>query len=128
MLTENEDDGFLIDLDLAMRTSNDNASGAPSKTGTKVFMAIGALLGEDHSFMHDLESLFWVLFWVCIHYEGRDDKGKAQHRIVPEYEKWNYASTKELANHKRGLVVEEAGFNEAVAGFTPYCELLVPCV
>ena len=25
-------------------------SGAPSKTGTKVFMAIGALYGEEHSF------------------------------------------------------------------------------
>lgn len=88
----------------------------------------GALLGEDHNFMHDLESCFWVFFWVCIHYEGRDDKGKVQHKIVPEYKKWNYASTKELANHKRGLVVEEAGFKEAVAGFTPHCESLVPCV
>jgi len=61
MLTENEDNGFLIDLDLANKTSDDQASGAPSKTGTKIFMAIGALLGEPHSFMHDLESFFWVL-------------------------------------------------------------------
>jgi len=38
------------------------ASGAPSKTGTKVFMAIGALRGEHHSFMHDLESLFGLCF------------------------------------------------------------------
>lgn len=72
MLTENEEDGFLIDFDLVIRISDDHASGAPSKTGTKVFMAIGALLGEPHSFIHDLESFFWLLFWICIHYEGRN--------------------------------------------------------
>lgn len=34
-------------------------------------IAIGALLGEQHSFMHDLESFFWVLFWICIHYDAQ---------------------------------------------------------
>ena len=58
MLTEDEDDGFLIDYDLAIKINNDRASDASSKTGIKVFMAIGALLGESHSFMHDLESFF----------------------------------------------------------------------
>ena len=127
MLTENEDDGFLIDLDLAMRTSNDNASGAPSKTGTKVFMAIGALLGEDHSFMHDLESFFWVLFWVCIHYEGRDDKGKVQHRIVPEYERWNYAGIEELAKLKTGQI-SKGIFDSVDKKFTDHCKPLIPCL
>jgi len=67
MLTEQEDDGFLVDFDLAVKTLDDKVSGAPSKTGTKIFMAIGALISEHHSFMHDLESFFWVLFWICIH-------------------------------------------------------------
>ncbi|KAF2181624.1 hypothetical protein K469DRAFT_588303 [Zopfia rhizophila CBS 207.26] len=58
MLTVAEDDGFLVDLDLAVKINCENASGAPSKTGTKVFMAIGALYGEDHNFMHELESFF----------------------------------------------------------------------
>lgn len=35
MLTENKADSFLIDYDLAVKTSNDRASGAPNKTGTK---------------------------------------------------------------------------------------------
>ena len=38
--------------------------------GTKNFMAIGALYGEPHSFMYDMESIFWVLFWVCVHWDG----------------------------------------------------------
>ncbi|SPO06924.1 uncharacterized protein DNG_09618 [Cephalotrichum gorgonifer] len=37
--------------------------------------------------MHDLESSFWVLFWICIHY---DAQGKD---IGPtEFDSWNYES------------------------------------
>ncbi|KAL8903406.1 MAG: hypothetical protein Q9207_003952 [Kuettlingeria erythrocarpa] len=128
MLTENEDDGFLIDFDLSIKISDDRASGAPGKTGTKVFMSIGGLLGEPQSPMQDMESIFWVLFWVCIHYEGRNEKGEYKRRIVPKYEKWNYADTEELADIKKGLIVEEEGFSKAIAGFTPYCQPLIPCV
>jgi len=50
--------GFLIDLDHAIHEQRLLASGVKGKTGTKAFMAIGALLGEQHSFIHDLESFF----------------------------------------------------------------------
>ncbi|KAJ6114174.1 hypothetical protein N7512_007619 [Penicillium capsulatum] len=53
---------FLIDLDLAIKEQRVGVSGANGKTGTRAFMAIGSLLGEKHSFMHDLESFFWVIF------------------------------------------------------------------
>ena len=58
MLNEAEDDGFLIGLDLAVRTDCEKASRAPSKTGTKVFIAISALYGKNHCFMHNLELFF----------------------------------------------------------------------
>ncbi|KAH8724031.1 hypothetical protein GQ44DRAFT_773605 [Phaeosphaeriaceae sp. PMI808] len=75
MLNMAEDDGFLIDLGLAIKIDRANTSGAPSKTGTKVFIAIGALYGEDHSFMHDLESLSRVLFWKLAEIKkGKVDK------------------------------------------------------
>ncbi|KAF2824321.1 hypothetical protein CC86DRAFT_447202 [Ophiobolus disseminans] len=84
MLTMVEDDGFMIDLDLAIKIDRENASGAPSKTGTKVFMAISALYADkDHNFMHDLESFFGVLFWIG-------------------YGSWNYKDTRELAEVKAG--------------------------
>ncbi len=127
MLTENEDNGFLIDLDLANKTSDDQASGAPSKTGTKIFMAIGALLGESHSFMHDLESFFWVLFWICIHYDGLDEKGKVKCRIVPQYEKWNYADTEELAKTKTGQISKDI-FDMVDGYYTKHCKPLIPCL
>lgn len=47
---------FLIDLDLAVREQREGASGARCKTGTRAFIAIGALLSEKHSFTHDLKS------------------------------------------------------------------------
>ncbi|KAF2192053.1 hypothetical protein K469DRAFT_719131, partial [Zopfia rhizophila CBS 207.26] len=124
ILNDAEDDGFLIDLDLAIKIDRENASGAPSKTGTKVFMAIGALYGEEHSFMHDLESFFWVLFWLCVHWNGPGQK-----RSKTDYESWNYKDTKELAEIKTGKVLKEDKFNlEVNENFTPYCKPLVSCI
>ncbi|CAM1503445.1 Fc.00g082210.m01.CDS01 [Cosmosporella sp. VM-42] len=123
----NEDDenpslpSFLIDLDLAIKESREAASGAKGKTGTRAFMAIGALLGEQHSFMHDLESFFWVLFWICIHYNGADEA-----RVVLEFDKWNYVDTGELANLKKGQVSHEGDFiKTAEENFTSYYQPLV---
>ncbi|KAH7119563.1 hypothetical protein B0J11DRAFT_534071, partial [Dendryphion nanum] len=89
----------LIDLDLAIKVPREKAS------------AIGVLLDdENHSFMHDMESFFWVLFWICIHYDG---PGK--------YRK--------LAELKKGLISDERDFLDTVnAKFTPYYMPLGSCV
>jgi serine/threonine protein kinase len=124
VLTIQEDDGFLIDLDLAVKIDREKACGAPSKTGTKVFMAIGALYGEDHNFMHDLESFFWVLFWVCVHWNG-----PGRSRSKTQYDSWNYEPTQKLAEIKKGKVDEEDKFTEEVEReFTAQCRLLIPCI
>ncbi|EEQ35502.1 conserved hypothetical protein [Microsporum canis CBS 113480] len=116
---------FLIDLDLAIKEQRDGASGARGKTGTRAFMAIGVLLGdEQHSFMHDLESFFWVLFWICIHYEGPTES-----KANDLFEKWNFMDTEELAKMKLGTVTKEAIFMKtAMSNFTPYYQSLVPHV
>jgi len=104
MLEMAEDDGFLIDLDLAIRLDRQTAC----KTGTKVFMAIGTLYGdEDHSFMHDLESFFWVLFWICVHWNG-----PGLQKSKTEYESWNYEPTQKLAEIKTGKVTDGKAQNE----------------
>jgi len=115
--------GFLIDLDLAIKEKRLKISGALDKTGTKVFMAIGALSGELHSFMHDLESFFWVLFWVCIHYDGPNEQPK----VVSEFENWNFMTTGELAKMKSGTIDDEARFMETMlTNVTPYFQPLIP--
>lgn len=87
-------------------------------------MAIGALLGEQHSFMHDLESFFWVMFWICIHC-----KGPSETRIVAQSDKWNYLDTEALVELKKGKVVHEGDFiRTATQSFTPYYQPLIPWV
>ncbi|KAH7108713.1 hypothetical protein B0J13DRAFT_332711 [Dactylonectria estremocensis] len=105
---------FLIDLDLAIKAQREGASGTKGKTGTRAFMAIWALLGEQHSFMHDLESFFWVLFWICIHYDGAN-----QGRVVPQFDKWNYVDMEELAKLKLGTVAKEALFMKTITDTPP---------
>ncbi|KAI1839534.1 hypothetical protein JX266_014252, partial [Neoarthrinium moseri] len=66
--------------------------GGHRETGTRAFMAIGALLGEQHSYLHDLESFFWVLFWRCIHYSG-----PGQGRTIARFVNWNTMDMVELS-------------------------------
>jgi hypothetical protein len=129
MMNEEEDNpswkSFLIDLDLAIKEQREGPSGADGKTGTRVFMAIGVLLGEEHSYMHDLESFFWVLFWICIHYNGPNQEA----RVVQRFETWNYGVTEHLAEAKMGLVSRERHFrNVAQEYFSPYYQPLEPWV
>jgi hypothetical protein len=130
LMVNEEDDNpswraFLIDLDLAVKEQREKSSGARGKTGTRAFMAIGALLDDEepHSFMHDLESFFWVLFWICIHYNG------SQERVVPRFDKWNFADTEELATMKLGIVSDDAIFHKtAQEYFTEHYQPLIPYV
>ncbi|KAH7016362.1 uncharacterized protein B0I36DRAFT_396657 [Microdochium trichocladiopsis] len=150
MINEDDDNiswrSFLIDLDLAVREQRQSASGAKGKTGTRAFMAIGTLLGEQHSFMHDLESFFWVLFWICIHYnpDANNPRSRSKDlaadpdenpissplsRVVPEFDQWNYISMEVLANEKKGRVSHEGDFIRfAEENFTPYYQPLIPWV
>jgi hypothetical protein len=56
--------GTLIDLDLALDLSH--PAGEQQLVGTRGFMAIGILGGDDHTYRHDLESLFYVFLWMAI--------------------------------------------------------------
>ncbi|KAF3768657.1 hypothetical protein M406DRAFT_354964 [Cryphonectria parasitica EP155] len=128
MINEDENNlswpSFLIDLDLAIREDRDRASGAKGKTGTRAFMSIGALLGEQHTFMHDLESFFWVLFWICIHYE-RDGRDVG----TTVFDTWNFEGDDQLAGIKKGVIDDEEDFlKKADKHFTPYYQPIVPWV
>jgi hypothetical protein len=115
---------FLIDLDLAIKEQRERSSGARGKTGTRAFMAVGVLHDDEpHSFMHDLESFFWVFFWIGIHYNG------SQGRVVPRFDKWNFADTEELATMKLGIVSDDEIFNTTVMeNFTEHYKPLIPCI
>ncbi|KAG6109305.1 hypothetical protein E4U31_007005 [Claviceps sp. LM219 group G6] len=116
---------FLIDLDLAINTKRKQPSGALGRSVTRAFIAIGLLYPDvKHSFAHDLESFFWVLFWICIHYDG-PNKVKTPSR----FECWNYLPNVQLAEAKLGIASgEKAFFKAAEPAFTPYYQPLIPHV
>ncbi len=92
--------------------------------GTKVFMAIGALDGDPHSFMHDLESFFWMLFWICIHYTG---PGK-ELQDVSDFKDWNYGSTGKVAQMKDGIISPWRFERQLEQYITDYCQPLIPII
>ncbi|KAI0520951.1 hypothetical protein F5B22DRAFT_653373 [Xylaria bambusicola] len=128
MINEDEPDlsrsSFLIDLDLAIRFDRTQSSGAHGITGTRAFIAIGVLLGDEHSFMDDLESFFWVLFWICIHCDGY-----SRGRSIAMFDKWNWMDAEELASQKLGRVSDEDVFHRTVSQhFTRHYQVLIPWV
>lgn len=88
--------GFLTDLDMAIETSETEPSGAPNRTGTMEFMAIGTLKGQVHTFRHDLESFYYVFLWICVHYQ-RSIEGKAYELRARKTVLDNWGSTFENA-------------------------------
>ncbi len=55
---ENEDNSFLINTDLNIKTGSNRVSGAPGKTSIKIFIVISTLFSEPYSFIYNLESFF----------------------------------------------------------------------
>ena len=124
MLNIVEDNRFLIDLNLAIKLNYQNTSSTPSKTSTKVFIAISTLYGEYHSFMHDLESFFQVLFQAYIYYTGLGGQ-----RRISKFQAWNFEIIENLAKIKTSLVLEEDRFyKEIEENITVYCILLIPYI
>lgn len=122
-IDESSFSSFLIDLDLAVEVNRTEASGAKEITGTRAFMAIGVLMGEGHSYMDDLESFFWVLFWTCVHY---DENG---HDQETDFTKWNKVDTMTLADLKKAVIDDDRDFIHKADGyFTDYYKPLIPWV
>ncbi|KAH9077764.1 hypothetical protein EDB83DRAFT_1512338 [Lactarius deliciosus] len=82
LITENTDSegkatdggGLLIDWDLCKvshdKSTDDSGEQRHSRTGTWLFMAADLVYNSkiQHSFVHDLESAFYVLLWQSAHY------------------------------------------------------------
>ncbi|KAK2836883.1 hypothetical protein FQN49_006626 [Arthroderma sp. PD_2] len=112
---------FLIDLSHATPIQERGSSTTGGEPDTGPFTSIGVLRGDQHSFMDDLESFFWVLYWICVHYEA-----PGKRRTVPRYDKWNNMNADELALVKQGIISDESDFLRRVGEhFTPYYQPLV---
>ncbi|KAG6309324.1 hypothetical protein E4U44_007116 [Claviceps purpurea] len=117
---------FLIDLDHAIKIGRNVLPNERTKIGTRAFMAVELLKGrEEHSFLHDLESFFWVLYWICIQY----GKSGTDSRRSPRLDRWNYMDDLDLAAEKSTLLSSASEFKEeAERDFMPYYKPLLPYV
>ncbi|KAG6238244.1 hypothetical protein E4U24_007203 [Claviceps purpurea] len=122
--TDRTEKGFLIDLDLAIQTNRPDTDATErsqrTRTATRAFMAIGVIRGEEHTFLHDLESFFWVLLWICIHYgkSGNDPQ------ILPNYDRWNYLDDSDLRRIKKDILTTHQDFETVAKDFMPYYQPL----
>jgi hypothetical protein len=128
LITEDESKGFLIDLDHPIRINPNENSGENGRIGTKIFMSIGLLCQRDgqcrqHSFMDDLESMFWLLFWICVHYSGPDGS-----QVQSTDYDWNFISPMNLGRLKAGTINDQNFPSNAREEFTDFYRPLAPCV
>ncbi|KAI3326593.1 hypothetical protein HD806DRAFT_520387 [Xylariaceae sp. AK1471] len=92
-----------------MLVSDSQASGAKKKTGTRAFMAIGPLSGDNHSFMDNLESFYW----------GRG-------RRVATFDEWNWVDTEVLIQRKQGTLSKKVFNDTVLTHFTSHYRALIP--
>lgn len=114
-------EGFLIDLDLAIKVGATHPSAARRRAGTMEFMAIGTLLGHEHTYRHDLESFFYVFLWICVHYDG--PHGSQPQRRPDIFDDWAASTYKAAARTKTGDMDPQA-IEEILSRFTPRAQCL----
>ncbi|KAG4420675.1 hypothetical protein IFR04_006163 [Cadophora malorum] len=112
--------GMLIDFGDALRLSEVGYG-----RGTRPYKGIGVDLGGPNSFINDVESFFWALFWICIYREGP----VISNRIVIPFDEWYYLDGPEVAVRKRDVVRDEVEFLRiAEKYFNAYHRPLTPWV
>lgn len=110
--------GILIDLDSAIELA-DGCGTDLGITGTRPFMAIGVLKGEQHTYRHDLESFLYVFLWTVITNHSEDPPEASKLR------QWSNGDWNELAVRK-SLDVDQDNFQGVLREFPCQFHTLVP--
>ncbi|VCU39555.1 Bgt-50486 [Blumeria graminis f. sp. tritici] len=110
--------GILIDLDLAILLKGGEAQGKlEAMTGKIQFMALEILQDSfaltdavvSHSYRHDLESIFYVLLWICIQSHWPDNKSPHSAFL----RKWYSGAAEEIYSNKE-TQMKKGTFGEKV--------------
>ncbi|XXH01960.1 hypothetical protein Hte_008323 [Hypoxylon texense] len=112
---------FLIDLNMAIRL---DPQGDSKTVGTKPFMAVAIMndVAFPHYFGHDLESFFWVLFWICVQFNGPGDS-VGNHK----FSHWFDEELNPVMKDKMKTISRDDYFEFlAEENFTPYFHPLIP--
>ncbi|KAI9630475.1 hypothetical protein KEM48_013971 [Puccinia striiformis f. sp. tritici PST-130] len=124
MINDQADDpdrtSFLIDLDHAIDLSLvDDQTHHHARAGTKVFMSANVLAQEEeHNFVDDLESFFWVFIWICMLHPVKQRKN-------PSVVRWNQMDPEDLKHIKRGCLANPQHLTNQ---FTPLFKESAPLI
>ncbi|KAJ7507264.1 hypothetical protein B0H11DRAFT_2319013 [Mycena galericulata] len=127
--------GLLIDLDYSLVIEPDNERGPPAtghRTGTLPFMAVEVLFYGGrlpaHQPRHDLESMLYVLIWICVHYAGPGNVERQDFDILKsELADWVRGNTYQLIGKAKDSALKTFWVPCVLAEFAPYFEPLKPC-
>ncbi|THU81957.1 hypothetical protein K435DRAFT_972149 [Dendrothele bispora CBS 962.96] len=116
--------GVLNDLDLASRITKEMSATFKHRTGTRPFMAY-ELLDSDpkklvpHLYRHDLESLFYVMLFLCCRYNLDGES------VSSLYDKWLTDSAENLYYAKKNLCNSADDFDPPVTpDFSGFSKIL----
>ncbi|KAI0523825.1 FunK1 protein kinase [Xylaria bambusicola] len=113
IILDDEDDtkpkGILIDLDSAIELADREETGS-NIVGTRLFLAIGVMNTEHHTYRHDLESFLYLFLWTII--TNRSERLPETSRL----RRWSDGDWNELAMHK-SLDMEQDGFERILEEF-----------
>lgn len=122
---DDENRGFLIDLEPAGGTNKTLVYRLQdSRIGTREFMSIRLIEDErsGNSLADDMESFFWVLLWICVHYNGKGEYSGNQN-----FDIWHNEIDDILAIKKRNIVSDTTKFEKiAKANFTQFYKPMIP--
>ncbi|KAH8112638.1 hypothetical protein DFH11DRAFT_1744852 [Phellopilus nigrolimitatus] len=134
--------GYIIDFDFAIETDDKEDKCAKGRrTGTLPFMALEMMIDQEknkirHAYYHDLESIFYVLCWICTAQEGPSNLRRSldfdfNSSAVAEWAGYgkDEPTVEDVRKAKQAVVAKADDFNEYVLGqFAPYFEPLRDCV
>ncbi|KAG8751115.1 hypothetical protein FRC12_012593 [Ceratobasidium sp. 428] len=124
------DTEFTVDEDRPAGTTHTDRTGTPAFISGQLLS--GYATGEDkvtRTFIHDVESLFWVLVWVVAHRSiskdswrvGEDAAGVLQDLSQPDFSK--------LGRYKKDKISSGGGLRALVQGFgNDLCKDLAPVI
>lgn len=84
-----------------------------------------------HEPKHDLESVFYVLIWICVLYDGPNDSERQKFSIFDtDLKSWLVGdSSKDISSNKYAMLTKLHRFKSEILDlFTPYFEDLKPCI
>ncbi|KAH8112595.1 hypothetical protein DFH11DRAFT_1511603 [Phellopilus nigrolimitatus] len=134
--------GYIIDFDFAIETDEQDKECAKGRrTGTLPFMALEMMVKEEenkikHAYYHDLESILYVLCWICTAQEGPNNLRRSRDFIFKEsaIAQWagygkNDPTMQDIRNAKQSMVAKAENFDKyIVSQFAPYFQPLHKCI